>query len=65
MRTAALVSLDGSSESLPVLPSEVCHDAAIVESYCVPNFDSPSIFARILDKDKVQRISLFINELLN
>jgi GH15 family glucan-1,4-alpha-glucosidase len=23
-----------------------------VESYCVPHFDSPSIFARILDKDK-------------
>lgn len=29
----------------------------IVESYCVPNFDSPSIFARILDKDKVGFIS--------
>ena len=27
---------------------------AVVESYCVPNFDSPSIFARILDKDKVR-----------
>ncbi|KAF9651664.1 glycoside hydrolase family 15 protein [Thelephora ganbajun] len=35
LRTAALVSVDGS-----------------VESYCVPDFDSPSIFARILDKDK-------------
>ncbi|KAG8880940.1 hypothetical protein FRB97_000333 [Tulasnella sp. 331] len=23
-----------------------------VESYCVPDFDSPSVFARILDKDK-------------
>ncbi|KAL0565858.1 hypothetical protein V5O48_016160 [Marasmius crinis-equi] len=23
-----------------------------IESYCVPNFDSPSIFARMLDKDK-------------
>lgn len=23
-----------------------------VESYCIPNFDSPSVFARILDKDK-------------
>ena len=28
-----------------------------VESYCVPNFDSPSVFARILDKDKVHFIS--------
>ncbi|KAG8707370.1 hypothetical protein FRC08_000527 [Ceratobasidium sp. 394] len=35
MRTAALISIDGS-----------------VESYCVPHFDSPSVFARILDKDK-------------
>ncbi|KAH9849450.1 glycoside hydrolase family 15 protein [Lenzites betulinus] len=35
LRTAALISTDGS-----------------VESFCVPNFDSPSIFARILDKDK-------------
>lgn len=30
-------------------PDRVCQ----VESYCVPNFDSPSIFARILDKNKV------------
>lgn len=26
----------------------------VVESFCYPNFDSPSIFARILDKDKVR-----------
>ena len=33
----------------------------LVESYCVPNFDSPSIFARILDKDKVPHTSLILS----
>ncbi|KAI0629962.1 glycoside hydrolase family 15 protein [Trametes polyzona] len=41
LRTAALISTDGS-----------------VESYCVPNFDSPSIFARILDKDQGGHFSI-------
>lgn len=44
LRTAALVSIDGS-----------------VESYCVPNFDSPSVFARILDKDKGGHFSIIPN----
>ena len=30
----------------------------LVESYCVPNFDSPSVFARILDKDKGGHFSI-------
>lgn len=44
LRTAALVSLDGS-----------------VESYCIPNFDSPSVFARILDKYKGGHFSITPN----
>ncbi|KAI6018364.1 glycoside hydrolase family 15 protein [Pisolithus marmoratus] len=41
LRTAALISLDGS-----------------VESYCIPNFDSPTVFARILDKYKGGHFSI-------
>ncbi|KAG8979266.1 hypothetical protein FRB94_011745 [Tulasnella sp. JGI-2019a] len=34
-----------------------------VESYCVPDFDSPSVFARILDKDKGGHFSVMPQDL--
>ncbi|KAJ9111737.1 hypothetical protein QFC19_001098 [Naganishia cerealis] len=41
LKTAALVSLDGS-----------------IESMCIPYFDSPSVFARIIDADKGGHFSI-------
>ncbi|KAI6109231.1 glycoside hydrolase family 15 protein [Pisolithus croceorrhizus] len=32
--------------------------ALVIESYCIPNFDSPSVFARILDKYKGGHFSI-------
>ncbi|KAI9463813.1 glycoside hydrolase family 15 protein [Boletus coccyginus] len=94
LRTAALVSLDGSGES-PIsyrrlhvrisgratcsglcvstrssgsssfMPYSHCPGLLtlsallhLVESYCIPNFDSPSVFARILDKNKGGHFSI-------
>lgn len=43
----------------PLIPSERILIIIIsVESYCYPNFDSPSVFARILDKDKGGHFSI-------
>lgn len=43
----------------PSIPSERILIIIIsVESYCYPNFDSPSVFARILDKDKGGHFSI-------
>jgi len=49
----ALVSILVVSSSL-VADTKSCS----VESYCVPHFDSPSVFARILDKDKGGHFSI-------
>ena len=54
------VSIDGSSEySSSTSPTIPLTQLDLVESYCVPNFDSPSVFARILDKDKGGHFSIF------
>ncbi|KAG6334242.1 hypothetical protein ID866_4848 [Astraeus odoratus] len=53
LRTAALVSL-GSSQRVLILITLLL----AVESYCIPNFDSPSVFARILDKYKGGHFSI-------
>jgi len=42
----------------PRSPATSHPSAYPVESYCVPDFDSPSIFARILDKDKGGHFSI-------
>ncbi|KAM5541269.1 hypothetical protein V8D89_005198 [Ganoderma adspersum] len=44
--------------SLSSLPLALISIDGSVESYCVPNFDSPSVFARILDKDKGGHFSI-------
>lgn len=49
----ALVRISNSTSSVAVLT-----DLCTVESYCVPHFDSPSVFARILDKDKGGHFSI-------
>ncbi|KAL7410623.1 glycoside hydrolase family 15 protein [Mrakia frigida] len=41
LKTAAMVSLDGS-----------------IDSFCLPSFDSPSVFAKIVDKDKGGHFSI-------
>jgi GH15 family glucan-1,4-alpha-glucosidase len=53
LHTAAMVSTDGSSGcSFPFPWHDMLIMFSTVESYCIPNFDSPSVFARILDKNK-------------
>lgn len=38
----------------PVMHLPSTRQLSSVESYCVPDFDSPSVFARILDDNKVR-----------
>ena len=46
------------SARLDQVPYDALTRRTPVESYCVPNFDSPSIFARIVDKDKGGHFSI-------
>ena len=46
------------SARLDRVPCDALTRRTPVESYCVPNFDSPSIFARIVDKDKGGHFSI-------
>ena len=48
------VGINSQSSQCPFTPLMLISDPT-VESYCVPNFDSPSVFARILDKKKVSQ----------
>ncbi|KIK28079.1 hypothetical protein PISMIDRAFT_7631 [Pisolithus microcarpus 441] len=68
LRTAALVSLDGSVYIATLSSLSICSETDLkrpvlsqVESYCIPNFDSPSVFARILDKYKGGHFSITPN----
>lgn len=52
LRMARRLAITYTSSS-SMVRSLCLHHLHLVESYCIPNFDSPSVFARILDKDKV------------
>jgi len=58
MRTAAFVCIQFSNKPIPSIdPLQISTDG-IIEQFCIPHFDSPSVFARVLDINRGGHFSI-------